>query len=248
MSAAILLRTASRVPLSQVVLDQLMEQIRNGSLRPGDRLPTEHELARALEVGRSSVREAFRGLIAFGLIETRPGRGAVVTHQARSPLAHLRSSAHLLERVQTLALLDLLEVRECLEGQAAELAAQRATPEDVVTIERAALGVERQVAAGRSYFRSNADFHRAIAQATHNNVLAESVHQLIMQVRELRERMMREMPGMPDRDIVEHRAIAEAIRRRRPGLAREAMVRHIRSFAALVRNVDPTLPAAGGRP
>src|SRR5574342_711822 len=144
-SPQIPLQTASRVPLSQVVLEQLMEQIRSGSLRPGDRLPTEHELARALDVGRSSVREALRGLIAFGLIETKAGRGAVVTQQARSPLAHVRSSAHLLERVQKTALLDLLEVRECLEGQAAELAAQRATAEDVATIERAAGSVERQI-------------------------------------------------------------------------------------------------------
>jgi DNA-binding FadR family transcriptional regulator len=84
----VVLKPATRVPLSQVVLDQVLAQIRDGSLRPGDRLPSEYELMRMLGVGRSSVREALRGLISLGLVDTRPGRGAVVLSRASSPLEH----------------------------------------------------------------------------------------------------------------------------------------------------------------
>ena len=67
------LKQVQRIPLSQIVLDQLLEQIRKGTLRPGDLLPPEPELMRMLNVGRSSVREAVRGLITLGLVEARPG-------------------------------------------------------------------------------------------------------------------------------------------------------------------------------
>src|SRR6516162_9215081 len=118
-------RPARREAVSQIVLDQLLAEIREGSLKPGDRLPTESELTRMFEVGRSSIREALRGLITLGLIETKPGRGAIVRHGAESPLARVGFRVSV-EQLNTRALLDLLEVREALEGQAAEYAARRA--------------------------------------------------------------------------------------------------------------------------
>lgn len=229
------LEPAKRVPLSQVVFDQLLGRIRDGSLRPGDRLPSEHELMRMLSVGRSSVREALRILITMGLIETKPGRGAIVTVRHRNPLAHLDVSGRSMEHVQKWALLDLLEVRECLEGHAALLAAARATPQDLIAIEGFALEVEKQIADGRTYFKSNAAFHLAIARASHNNILSESVRHLIGQVRAFRERLMRELHDMPERDVAEHREILEAIQLHDPERARQAVIHHIRNFAQLVR-------------
>jgi GntR family transcriptional repressor for pyruvate dehydrogenase complex len=236
------LEPAQRIPLSQVVLDQLLAQIRNGSLRPGDRLPGEYELMRRLGVGRSSVREALRGLITLGLVETKPSRGAVVLARTGSPLAHLRPYQESIVHLQKWAVLDLLEVRESLEGQAAELAAERATPADLVAIERAALDVEKRIAEGHTYFRANTVFHLAIARASHNSVLAESLQYLLKEVRAFRERLMREIKGITARDMAEHRAIREAIQRRKPAGARAAMVRHIRSFAKLVRDFGGSDP------
>src|SRR5262245_10862889 len=121
------LRPAQKVSLAQHVLDQLLEQIRTGAVRPGDRIPSEHELMKIMNVGRSSVREALRGLIALGLLETSPGRGATIVGGPSDPLGALASTRRSIESLQQTALLDLLEVRECLEAQAARLAAQRAT-------------------------------------------------------------------------------------------------------------------------
>jgi GntR family transcriptional repressor for pyruvate dehydrogenase complex len=221
-----------------------MAQMRDGAIRPGDRLPGEHELTRMLGVGRSSVREALRGLITLGLVETRAGRGAVIVARSPNPLARLASGADMAAVLQKWAVLDLLEVRESLEGQAAALAADRATPLDLVTIERHALEIERRVAAGLTYFRPNAAFHTAVARASHNNVLAESVRQLIGQVRVYRERLMREIAGMPAGDVAEHGEVVAAIRGRDPERARAAMVAHIRRFAELVRAFDQPPPGA----
>jgi GntR family transcriptional regulator, transcriptional repressor for pyruvate dehydrogenase complex len=232
------LELARRRSLSETVLDQLLAQLRSGSVRPGDRLPGEHELTRMLGVGRSSVREALRALITLGLVETRSGRGAVIVARSPNPLARLSTGADVADALQKWAVLDLLEVRESLEGQAAALAAERATPLDLVTIERHALEIERRIEAGLTYFRSNAAFHTAIARASHNNVLAESVQQLVGQVRVYRERLMQEIHGMPSGDIAEHRAVAGAIKNRDPERARAAMVTHIRRFAELVRAFD----------
>jgi GntR family transcriptional repressor for pyruvate dehydrogenase complex len=223
-----------RMSISQDVLDQILAEIREGRIKPGERLPSESKLMEAFAVGRSTIREALRGLVTLGLVSNRQGRsGAIVTTQAASPLASLRRNVDL-EQLNKRALLDLLEVREALEGTAAEFAARRATADDIAEIERQHEAVEREVRAQRVYFRPNALFHKAIAAAAHNPVLAESISLLHGQVREYQERMMREVALMPRRDVKEHLAILIAIRRRNPHGAREAMIAHIRSFAQVI--------------
>jgi GntR family transcriptional repressor for pyruvate dehydrogenase complex len=228
---------AKREAVSQIILDQLLDRIRDGNLRPGDRLPTEIELMELFKVGRSSVREALRGLITLGLIETKPGRGAIIRHGAESPLA--RVGLHVsVEQLNARSLLDLLEVREALEGQAAEYAARRSTSNEVKQLRLLQAAVERDIRRRRTYFKTNAAFHTGIARAARNSVLAESIRLLASQVRGYRERLMRELPAMPQQDIIEHRAIVDAIAAGAPETAREAMVTHIRSFSKLVLVAD----------
>ena len=236
------LERTRRMPLSELVLEQLLGQLRSGTIRPGDRLPGEHDLMRMLGVGRSSVREALRWLITLGVVETKAGRGAVIV--ARSPVPFPQSDVT--DVFQKWAVLDLLEVRESLEGQAAALAARRATALDLATLERHALEIERLVAERRTYFRANAAFHAAVARASHNNVLAGCVERLVGQVRLYRQRLMREIQGMPEGDVAEHQAVLDAIRACEPERARTAMIAHIRRFAGVVRALDQ--PSGRGHP
>jgi GntR family transcriptional repressor for pyruvate dehydrogenase complex len=215
------------------VLDQLLAEIREGRIKPGEQLPSERQLMGAFAVGRSTVREAIHGLVTLGLVTNRQGRGAIVNTQASSPFTTMRRNVDL-EQLKKRALLDLFEVREALEVKAAEFAALRATADDIAELERQHLAVEREVLAERVYFRQNALFHKAIATAAHNPVLAESITLVVGQVREYRERMMRETPLMPQRDVKEHLAILTAIRRRNSDEAREAMLAHIRSSARAI--------------
>ena len=101
-------RPASRTSVSQDVLDQILGEIREGRIKPGERLPSERLLMEAFAVGRSTIREALRELVTLGLVSNRQGRGAAVTTQATSPLASLRRSVDL-EQLNKRALLDLLE-------------------------------------------------------------------------------------------------------------------------------------------
>lgn len=238
-SGELRLEPVERVCLSQVVLEKLLARLEDGTLRPGDRLPSEYELMRLLSVGRSSVREALRVMITLSLVETKPGRGAVVASKATNPLARIQEFRN--KSVNSLhkwAVLDLLEVRESLEGQAAALAATRATPEDLENIEYHTLKVENQAKIGRTYFQENSNFHVAIARSAHNVVLIESVRHLIGQLRFYREYLMRRVKDMPDRDVAEHRAILRAIREKDPEQARAAVVAHIRGYAEIVRGFD----------
>jgi GntR family transcriptional regulator, transcriptional repressor for pyruvate dehydrogenase complex len=229
------LHPARRISLSQLVVDQLLEQIRDGTIKPGDRLPGEFELMRMLNVGRSSVREGLRALIALGLVETKPGRGAIVAAGSTNPLGRLGPEMRSIQQLQKSTLLNLLEVRESLEGQAAQLAAERATA--MVAIDYHAVECEKLLSEGRSAVRANIDFHLAIAKATHNNLLVEALRHLSGQVREFRERMAREVPGISNQDLTEHRVILETIRNRDGMEARRLMIEHIRGFAARVRRV-----------
>jgi GntR family transcriptional repressor for pyruvate dehydrogenase complex len=232
------LQPTRRISLSQAVLDQLLARIQDGSIKPGDHLPSEHVLMRQLNVGRSSVREALRGLISLGLVETKPGRGGAIVLASMQTSVHLRAQRLSIEHLQKSAILDLLEVRESLEGQAAQLAAERATSSEVAEIGRCAFEVEKQVAEGRTYFHANSKFHFAVARASHNSVLAESVRHLIGEVRTYRERLMREIREMPERDVAEHQAILKAIQDHDPNRARRVMIKHLRSFAEVVRSLD----------
>src|SRR3954451_22691612 len=173
-------KPAKRTSISQDVLDQLLAEIREGRIKPGERLPSERALTEAFGVGRSTVREALHGLVTLGLVSNRQGRGAIVTTQAASPIAMLRRNVDL-EQLNKRALLDLLEVREALEGKAAEFAARRATADDIAELQRQHDAVDAAVRAGRSYFRPNALFHQAAATAAHNPVLAESISLLVGQ-------------------------------------------------------------------
>src|SRR5215207_1060437 len=101
------------------IADRLVADIRAGRLAPGERLPSERDLARQLEVGRASVREAIAALQVAGMIETRPGAGSFVAAGAaeRSRETHDSSPS------------DLLEARALLEPTVARLAAQRGGPD-----------------------------------------------------------------------------------------------------------------------
>lgn len=243
-SKPIKLEPPRRISLSQVVVDQILRLIQEGQLRPGDRMPSEAEMTRMLNIGRSSVREGLRGLSILGVIETSSGRATTVSETATSPLDHVRNSAIGTLRVHTL--LDLLEVRESLEGQAAYLAAERASKSDVMAIRAAANQVSKDVSRQKVYFQSNTAFHISIARASRNRILEKSISLLIGQVRDLRIKMMKSLADMPARDVAEHAAILEAIAARQPAAARRAMMNHIRSFVALIEAAQ-LMPGASRR-
>ena len=161
------LTSLRRSPLADLAVSQLREQVLSGQWPVGSRLPAETELAQRLEVGRSTVREAVRALVHAGLLETRQGSGTYV--RSVTPGAGWEP------RLRRAAVLDVYEVRQALEMQAARLAALRRTEADVVTLRKCLAEREHARAHARdaSFVESDLAFHRSVVAAAQNPLLAE---------------------------------------------------------------------------
>lgn len=167
------LRTAGRQSLVDTVVDQLRAQLTNGDWAVGDRIPTEHELAEQLGVGRNTVREAVRVLVHAGLLESRQGNGTFVRSTA-DPSAVLRE-------IRAAGTLDVLELRVALEAEAARLAAERRDTADMVAL-RAVLRTLREH--GDRAADADMAFHMGVVQATHNPAFIEVYRFFSVQVHE----------------------------------------------------------------
>lgn len=160
----------NRVPRTharQAVVEQLLSLLRSGAYGPGDRLPPEPELMRLTGVGRSTIREAIRGLASMQLVEVQPGRGTFVSSGSSQSLDDPKMLLLLSDRQ---AVVDLIEARTLIEPHIARLAAERATTEDVDAI-RAALADQGRASDHAAWREAHLTFHEALARATHNLVL-----------------------------------------------------------------------------
>jgi len=150
--------------LSDRLAALLGEQIDSGTLRPGDRLPTEQRLASAHGVSRTVVREAVHQLKSRHLVIARQGSGVFVAEP--SPNRPLAFDPNVLGSMQ--AVVHVVEVRRVLEGEMAGLAAERATRAQVAAMRRALKAIDTASAAGRDGIAEDLAFHRTIGEATGN--------------------------------------------------------------------------------
>jgi GntR family transcriptional activator of glc operon len=229
---------------SMRVSRHLEELILDGTLQPGDKVPSERLLAQRLKVSRPTIREALKGLRGRGVIETRHGQGSFIIGmlsdvQNETPLARLYYSHPRL-------LYDLLEVRELLECEAARLAAERGTEKDFYKITKAynAMSAEpealnedtstaRDIGESRLYkAQLDHDFHRTIYEASHNPVLVHTL-QSLMQL--MLNSVMASVSNLYHRDRQKqqidkhHRQIYNAIIDRKPETAKKVAAEHIRN-------------------
>ncbi|MFJ1706725.1 FadR/GntR family transcriptional regulator [Kitasatospora sp. NPDC088346] len=213
------LQAAGRRSLVDAAIEQLREQLVAGTWPVGSKIPSEHELAERLQVGRNTVREAIRVLAHAGMLVSRQGEGTFV-RSTSDPAAVLRG-------VQRSGVRDVLEVRAALEAEAARLAAVRHTPEDIARM-RAALAREAEVLAahperaGReATVEHDLEFHTAVVDAAHNPALGEVYRYFGASVRE----SMRTAFGdheMPEVVIATHAALVDAIESGDPDRAETA--------------------------
>jgi GntR family transcriptional repressor for pyruvate dehydrogenase complex len=213
--------------LSERIAQQILEQIADGALRPGDRLPTENQLLAQLGVGRSTLREALRSLSGMGVLDIRHGHGVYVANGAAQAGLRQLDWALLLGSRE---MLDLLEARTALEIQIAAMAAERATGADLESM--AACLVRLQEASTRQEeYAADVDFHLAVAQATQNDVFVR----LIRTLRDLIQRMLWQVAAERARRVEEHEGILRAIEQRDPEAAAAAVREHFRLTVVRVR-------------
>jgi GntR family transcriptional regulator, transcriptional repressor for pyruvate dehydrogenase complex len=235
-----MLKAIKKTRLYEEVVGQLHQLIDDGKLKAGDRLPAERELAETFRVSRSSVREAIKTLENEGMVTSRPGSGTFIT--AVNVEALIPPLASLLSRGKD-ALVDLFEMRCLVEPSIAALAAERATPADILRLKEIYTQQERQIDHDAPAVDSDAAFHLTIGRATHNAALQRLVASIVEILKPIREKSL-QTPGRAHKSLASHREILVAIERHDPELARQAMRRHI---LAVEQNVLAPTPQPGRR-
>lgn len=233
---------ARRLTLTDDALARLRQQIVGGALAPGAVMPAEHELAAALGVSRSTIREALRSLVGAGLVERR-GKRLIVSSRPRGATGE----EDLSELAALISVRDIYETRRVLEQKTAALAAEFWTPPDLDDLRRCLAQID---SSDEEEFRtSDVDFHSTIARMGHNRVLTR--------VYELSKPLFFRLPdywrvfGSPRKtapEIVDlarhsHGAIFDAIRQRDPEAAAKAMLDHLdvleRELQSRIRQPQP---------
>ena len=199
-----------------------------GLLRPGDRLPPEGRLAEDLGISPVTLRSALTILRGAGVLSTQRGRGGGTYVRAAASAAVLLDGRPLPTEAE---LGDLADYRSVVEGGAATLAAERATPEQLEYLERLAAAME-VTPDFEPWSERDTLFHLVIADASGSSRLVAQVAEIRAEVYRIAKlgTVPREAAGIADG---EHREILGAIAVRDPGRAREAMVRHVESTRAL---------------
>jgi DNA-binding FadR family transcriptional regulator len=215
-------------PAYRKVAAAIGERILSRSLREGERLPPETELARQFGVNRSTVREALRELESSGLVKRRPGSKLMsVTRPQHEAIAEGVSRALVMHDV---TFLEVWEALTIIEPPIAEAAARTRTAEDLAGIAAAA---ERFAALNADTERAvhyAAEFFRSVGRATHNQVLGLAQEPLLQLLEPSLRVMIDKVPQARSRIATAQKRIAEALQARDVEGARTWMAKHIRDF------------------
>jgi GntR family transcriptional repressor for pyruvate dehydrogenase complex len=215
-----------RKRLKDQIIDQLIAMINDGNLKPGDKLPSETILMEQLGVGRSSLREAVGALSLIGMLTVRPGRGTHVTAAAGDSFSKPLRWGMFLSWQEKLH--EFVEARIALEQTLVGMAAERATAEDIAEIRRGLAMLKSPKVTRRKAIQADLVFHMAIANASHNSILARFLEELRQPVRNWMEQKG-SLVGGYDRVLEQHEAVLSAIEAHDPARAQEAMREHLES-------------------
>jgi GntR family transcriptional regulator, transcriptional repressor for pyruvate dehydrogenase complex len=219
------------------VTDEAIEKLRamivSGQLRPGDRLPREADLATTLGLSRNSLREAVRALSLVRILDVRQGDGTYVSSLAADSL--LEALNFIVEFHHDASVLELLEVRRILEPAASARAAVLSTTESADRLAEI-LGRANADSPVEDLVAADVEFHRAIASAAGNSVLASLIESLSAPTQRARVWRGMTQEGALQRTLDEHQAIFDAIARRDPEMARTWATVHVAGVEEWLRS------------
>lgn len=206
----------------QAVIYRFEELLRTGVLKPGEKLASEAELARAFQVSRPTLREALKALNLLGLLVSRTGDGTYVTADSRNLF---KTALYFSTFLSAVDFMGLIEARTAIEPYLAELAAQRATKAEIDRMKECLRKMETAIGQMHKYLESEIAFHDEIASAARSAVL----HGIMVSLRDLllegRTKITADQTGKSNLEL--HVRIYEAIRRRQPKLANRRMREHL---------------------
>jgi GntR family transcriptional regulator, transcriptional repressor for pyruvate dehydrogenase complex len=208
---------------AELVITLVRSQIERGLLRPGDRLPAERDLARRVGVSRPSVRAGLRTLSAMGVVQTRHGSG---TYIRSGPPALDGSPLGMLAALHGFRPEQMNEARRVLETGVAGLAAERATPEHLAALAEEVTGMFAALENPDAFALHDVRFHRTLARASGNPLLASLVDMVTSLHLERRPRPLR-TPEQLRLGAERHRNIYQAVRARDAERARHEVSQHL---------------------
>jgi GntR family transcriptional repressor for pyruvate dehydrogenase complex len=206
-----------------MVADHVRRMILNGDLRRGQQLPPEREMVKSLGVSRTSVRAGLQLLASKGILIIRHGTGTFV---ADGPLILDSEQFHFLSALHGFSRTDMFEARRSLERTVAGLAAERATGDDLAAISDAVTGMFVSLGDALEFLRYDAVFHRAVAEASKNPIMAslvEMVSGMFFEARKDTAHRGRDLQPVAEK----HLLIYRAIRARDAAAASQHMVEHL---------------------
>jgi len=226
--------------IAQEISFRLEQLILDGGLVPGQKMPSERQLSTRLGVSRSVVREALHELQGRGVVETRHGMGSFVTRIV--PAGEVGSDENPLLQMFTghpRTLYDLLEVREQLEGQAAYMAALRATPQDLHRITKAFSALDQTDPLSNA--KPDHSFHQAVMEASHNPVLVHvlnNLKNLMLLTVQASVANLNPREEMRNRISTQHRRIYQAVMARKPEAAKRLAAAHVKFVHESMKEIE----------
>ena len=219
------------------IVAKIKDMVEKGRFKSGDQLPVERELAEVFRVSRSSVREALRSLESQGFIESRQGDGTYIARQPAESLVRPLASVILTEKDDQM---ELFEMRRMIEPDLAYLAAERATEEEIAMMEKVLTLQQEQIDRGDFETDVDRNFHYIMARAARNKALLRITDNIIDLLAESRDQYL-QVEGRPQKSVLRHREVLEAIRARDPERAEKCMLEHL-------VDIETSLFGTSGRP
>ena len=226
-----MLLSPPRPRLSDDAAERVRGLIDDRGLQPGDRLPSERDLARWLGVGRTSLREGLRSLELLGLLQVVPGKGIYLGQAAAVPLERVVRDWLAANEG---ALRELIELREAVEVQAARLAAARVGADDVAAMTGAMARMRAATDAGdvEAFVAADTAFHDAVANASGNMLVRRTLASIAPETRTFRTATASVGRWVMERTYDEHQRVLDAVAAGSTADASRAMREHILVWAS----------------
>jgi GntR family transcriptional regulator, transcriptional repressor for pyruvate dehydrogenase complex len=218
------------VPAYRLVVDAIRDEIINGRIKPGERIPSEARLAAQFGVHRSTVREGMRLLEEAGFVIHRPGGKRRYAGEPPKSSVEASADANVAPVLRAVTFIEYWEIVMALEPTAAVLAARRAVPADVAALANNLERTREAVAMKQSVTQLDREFHHLVAHAAHNRALLAVAYPLRRGVFYPALEAVMERMNANERLLVAHETIFDAIRLHDESRAREWMEKHIVDF------------------
>ncbi|MBD2866082.1 FadR/GntR family transcriptional regulator [Paenibacillus oceani] len=222
-----------RFTLSQIISEKLKQYIIEQQLTPGQKLPSERELVKTLEVSRSVLREALRALENSGILSIRHGEGAFIQ---RHNIAPVFNQLMFLWKLDHKKVCELFELRQVFELSAIEQAVDNATESDFDRLETLALRMKQVAGDTRRIQETDIAFHQTLISATHNELFTQLTELIVQYFASIPHHHMGEKEL--GKSVEEHLQIVDALRSRNPIEAKRILRSHLQFSKKYVKDVN----------